>query len=51
MTTARDTVPKPIAPGAEMTALLRFHRDNTWTGTISAGGMDAAPSTETGRGA
>jgi hypothetical protein len=33
------TVPRPITPGAEMAALLRFHRDITWTGTITAGGM------------
>jgi len=29
----------PIEPGQEMAALLRFHRDVTWTGTIAAGGM------------
>ena len=37
--TALDAVPRPITPGAEMAALLRFHRDITWTGSISAGGM------------
>ena len=39
MLTALDAVPRPITPGAEMAALLRFHRDITWTGSISAGGM------------
>ena len=37
--TALDAVPRPITPGAEMAALLRFHCDITWTGSISAGGM------------
>jgi Protein of unknown function (DUF1579) len=32
-------VPHPIIPGPEMDALARFHRDITWTGTISEGGM------------
>jgi hypothetical protein len=32
-------VPIPPLPGEEMTALRRFHRDTTWTGTIRAGGM------------
>jgi hypothetical protein len=39
MPTAVDTVPRPITPGAEMAALLRFHRDVTWTGTVAEGGM------------
>lgn len=33
------TVPVPQPAGAEMTALRRFHRDTTWTGTVRAGGM------------
>ena len=37
--TALDAVPRPITPGAEMAALLRFHCDIAWTGSISAGGM------------
>jgi hypothetical protein len=32
-------VPSPIAAGAEMEALRRFHIDATWTGTVSEGGM------------
>ncbi len=39
MTTALDAVPQPITPGAEMAALRRFHRDTTWIGAISEGGM------------
>ena len=34
-----DRVPKPITPGPEMEALVRFHPDITWTGTIEEGGM------------
>lgn len=39
MTSTLDAVPRPITAGAEMAALQRFHRDTTWTGAISAGGM------------
>jgi hypothetical protein len=39
MSTAVETVPQPITPGMEMAALLRFHRDITWTGTIAEDGM------------
>jgi hypothetical protein len=41
MTTTVDigAVPKPIDAGPEMEALARFHRDVTWMGTISEGGM------------
>ncbi|PVZ05354.1 DUF1579 family protein [Actinomycetospora cinnamomea] len=39
MTTVQDTVPQPVAVGAEMAALRRFHRDTTWSGTITAGAM------------
>jgi hypothetical protein len=34
-----DRIPRPIAPGPEMEALRRFHKDVTWTGTIHEGGM------------
>ncbi|HEU4947189.1 MAG TPA: DUF1579 family protein [Kribbella sp.] len=34
-----ETVPRPTTPGAEMTALARFHRDVTWEGVIEPGGM------------
>jgi hypothetical protein len=45
-------VPRPIAAGAEMEALRRFHIDATWTGTISEGGMgpDTPAMTAVGRG-
>ncbi|MDD7939620.1 DUF1579 family protein [Actinomycetospora lutea] len=39
MSTAVEHVPRPVAPGPEMAALRRFHRDTTWTGTIAEGGM------------
>lgn len=41
MTTTIDItrIPQPIAPGPEMEALARFHRDVTWSGIIAAGGM------------
>jgi hypothetical protein len=39
VTTTLDSVPKPITPGAEMADLLRFHRDISWIGTITEGGM------------
>jgi hypothetical protein len=32
-------IPQPIVPGPEMDALLRFHRDVTWMGSIEAGAM------------
>ncbi|HET9985915.1 MAG TPA: DUF1579 family protein [Longimicrobiales bacterium] len=32
-------IPRPVAPGPEMEALARFHRDVTWSGRIVAGGM------------
>jgi Protein of unknown function (DUF1579) len=46
------TVPRPITPGPEMTALQRFYPDVTWTGTIAAGGMgpDTPEMTARGRG-
>jgi hypothetical protein len=44
------TVPLPQTPGAEMSALLRFHRDTTWTGTIEAGGMGPGTPAMTARG-
>lgn len=52
MTTIPDTVPEPVAPGEEMAALRRFHRDTTWTGTIAAGGMGPGtpPMSATGSG-
>jgi hypothetical protein len=50
--TGSTTVPMPITPGAEMDALLRFHPDVTWTGTISENGMGPGSPTMTavGRG-
>jgi hypothetical protein len=48
--TVLDTVPKPVAAGAEMAALRRFHRDTTWTGTIAEGGMGPGTPAMTGRG-
>jgi hypothetical protein len=39
METTTGMIPRPITPGAEMTALARFYPDATWTGTIVAGGM------------
>lgn len=46
------SVPRPVAPGAEMAALRRFHRDVTWTGTIAENGMGPGtpPMTARGRG-
>ena len=43
-------VPMPAPPGAEMTALLRFHRDSTWTGSIAEGGMGPGTPAMTARG-
>jgi hypothetical protein len=34
-----ERIPRPIEPGAEMSALARFHRDMEWTGSIEEGGM------------
>lgn len=42
MSTCLDTIPQPITPGAEMAALLRFHRAITWTGRICEGEMGPA---------
>jgi hypothetical protein len=54
MITAADVsqVPKPVTPGPEMEALARFHRDVTWHGFITEGGMGPGtpPMTATGRG-
>ncbi|HEX5811214.1 MAG TPA: DUF1579 family protein [Pseudonocardia sp.] len=50
MATPAATVPLPIAPGPEMAALRRFHRDTTWTGTIRAGGMGQGSPAMTARG-
>ncbi|WP_345414446.1 flavodoxin domain-containing protein, partial [Pseudonocardia xishanensis] len=52
MTTTADPqrVPRPAAPGPETAALRRFHRDVTWTGTISAGGMGPDTPAMTARG-
>lgn len=44
------TVPLPVGAGEEMTALRRFHRDTTWTGTITAGGMGPGTPAMTVRG-
>ena len=35
----RDALPRPVIPGPKMTALLKFHPDVTWTGTIEENGM------------
>ena len=43
-------VPKPVAAGPEMTALARFYRDVTWTGTIHEGGMGPGTPAMTGAG-
>ncbi|HVD29784.1 MAG TPA: hypothetical protein VNC79_14985 [Mycobacteriales bacterium] len=43
-------IPMPIAPGAEMAALRRFHQDTTWTGTIAEGGMGPGTPAMTARG-
>lgn len=34
-----QTIPRPMTPGPETTALRRFHRNGTWKGTIREGGM------------
>lgn len=36
------TLPRPRTPGPEMSALVRFYVDVTWTGTIEPGGMGPA---------
>jgi len=46
----RITVPQPVTPGSEMAALLRFHRDTTWTGSIREGGMGPGTPAMTARG-
>lgn len=43
-------VPRPVTPGPETAALRRFHRDVTWSGTISAGGMGPGTPAMTARG-
>ena len=43
-------VPVPAPAGAEMAALLRFHPDTTWTGTIREGGMGPGTPAMTARG-
>jgi hypothetical protein len=43
-------IPVPAPPGAEMSELLRFHRDTTWTGTITEGGMGPGTPAMTARG-
>jgi hypothetical protein len=50
METKTTSVPRPITPGAEMTALARFYPDVTWTGTIVAGGMGPGSPAMTGKG-
>ncbi|MCW0212137.1 MAG: DUF1579 domain-containing protein [Pseudonocardia sp.] len=49
-TTDLSAVRLPITPGPEMAALRRFHRDVTWTGTISKGGMGPGTPAMTARG-
>ena len=50
--TDAGAVPKPTTSGAEMTALGRFMRDVTWSGTIVEGGMgpETPAMTAVGRG-
>lgn len=43
-------VPRPITPGAEMSALAHFYPDVTWTGTVAAGGMGPGTPAMTARG-
>ena len=52
MNTELATIPMPLQAGPEMRALSRFHRDVTWTGTISAGafGPGSPPMTAVGEG-
>ncbi|MEV0283581.1 DUF1579 family protein [Kribbella sp. NPDC050820] len=52
MDTRTDELPRPLQPGPELTALARFHRDVTWTGTIRPGvfGPDSPELTATGQG-
>lgn len=51
MTSAVAAVPKPVTPGSEMAALVRFFpREVTWTGTISTGGMGPGTPAMTARG-
>jgi hypothetical protein len=40
----------PVTPVAELAALRRFHRDTTWAGTITEGGMGSGTAAMAARG-